>query len=142
MKKRPVLLLEVLLALLLLVICAVPLVKQPLKLYREEITYLEKMEKERLADWSFTEIKELLLKNGIPWEKLPEKDGSAGPFFLPDAKLDVPGCKNCVVKRRFMLTGRGAKEGMQGQLYRQLGVYIFLNDAKYEFRIAVQKLNI
>lgn len=142
MKKRSFLLLEVLIAFLLVTLCLVPLVKQPLKLYKEEMAYLEQMEKERLADWTFTEVKELLLKNEIPWEKIPEKSAESDPFPLSPMTIHIPGCKPKTVRRKFHLTGRAEKLGMENQTYRQLGVYIFLDDQKYQFRLPVQKLEV
>ena len=140
MKKRPFLLLEVLLALSLVIICAVPLVKQPLKLYKNEVAYLEKMERERLADWTFTEVKEILLKNGIPWEKIPPRGTKTGPFPLPSVVMEIPGCKTKVIERKFFLKGRGEKVGKENQIYRQIGVHVILNGYEYEFRIPVQRL--
>lgn len=142
MKKRPVLLLEVLLSFLLLEICAIPLIKQPLKLHRQKIAYLEKMEKERLADWTFTEIQEMLFKNEIPWEKIPAKGKQSAEFSLPDAKIELPHCKTSSIKRHFVLKGKGEKVGMQGQIYRQLWIYLFLDGEKYSFRLPVQQSGI
>lgn len=140
MKKKPFLLLEVLIALSLVLICAIPLVKQPLKLFRDEMVHLQKMELERLADWTFTEIKEILLKNEIPWKKIPLKYGESGPFDLPSTTIAIPGCSPKEIERTFTLVGRGEILGKQGEVYRQLGVMIYLNEKKYEFRLPVQKL--
>jgi hypothetical protein len=139
MKKRPFLLLEILIAFFLVAICAVPLVRQPLKLYRSEMSQLERMEKERLADWTFIEIKEKLLKNEIPWEKIPGKGVTSAPFSLPDASIEIPGCPPKKVHREFFLTGRGEKVGMNEEIYRQLGVYVYLDKQKYSFRLPIQK---
>jgi hypothetical protein len=139
-KKRTFLLLEVLIAFVLVTICSIPLVKQPLKLYKDEMEYLEKMERERLADWTFTEIREMLLKNEIPWKKIPAKGVETAPFPLSPMVIEIPGCKTKVIERSFVLKGRGQKIGLNDAEFRQIGVYIFLNDHKYEFRIPVQKL--
>lgn len=142
MKKRPFLLLEILIAFTLVTICAIPLVKQPLKLYKGEIEYLKKMEQERLADWTFTEIEELLLKNAIPWEEIPGKDVTTSPFPLPSVTLEIPRCKPKIIERSFVLNGRGEKVGSNNEIYRQIGVLVFLNKQKYEFRLPVQKLSV
>lgn len=140
MKKRPFLLIEVLIAFLLVTICSVPLVKQPLKLYKDEMEYLEKMERERLADWSFTEIKEILIRNDIPWEKLPIKGAETAPIPLSPMTLELPGCRKKLIERSFVLKGRGQRMKDASAEYRQLGVYIFLDQYKYEFRIPVEKM--
>lgn len=142
MKKRTFLLLEILIAFLLVTACAIPLVHQPLKLYKKEMNYLVKMEQERLADWTFTEIKEILLKNEIPWEKIPAKGVKTGPFPLPPVTLEIPGCKPKVIKRHFTLTGKGEKAGSNNALFRQIWVCIFLNEEEYGFRVPVQKLSV
>jgi arsenate reductase-like glutaredoxin family protein len=142
MKKRNFLLLEVLIAFSLITICAIPLIKQPLKFYREEIAKLEQIEKERIADWTFTEIKEILLKNEIPWKKLPDKGETTSPFHLPPSQIQIFGKTPKMIKRSFVLTGRGEKQGLNSEVYRQLGVYVFLNDEKYTYRIPVQKLQV
>jgi hypothetical protein len=139
MKKKPFILLEILIALFLVILCGFPLIKEPLKLYHDEIKQLEKMEKERLADWTFTEIKEILLKNGIPWEKIPAKGEKSEPFPLLPVKLEIPGSHTRTIDRSFILSGRGEKMGEQNCVYRQLGIYIHLGDDTYAFRLPVQK---
>lgn len=142
MKKRTFLLLEILIAFVLVAVCAIPLVKQPLKLYKNEMAYLQKMEQERLADWTFTEIKEILLKNEIPWEKIPAKGVETSPFPLPSVTIEIPGCTSKVIERSFTLRGRGEKVGLHDEVYRQIGVCIFLNEQKYRFRIPIQRVSI
>lgn len=145
MKKKPFLLLEVLIAFLLVALCAVPLVRQPLKLYRAEMESLEQLEKERLADWTFSEIKELLYKNEIPWEKVPAKGKETAPFPLPPSQIDIPGCSPKRMERSFTLSCKGEKEGADGALYRLLWVKVVLvsstdkkKGSEYPFRAIVQ----
>lgn len=140
MKKRSFLLLEVLIALSLVILCSVPLVNQPLKLYKKEIKNLETMEMERLADWTFTEVKEILLKNEIPWKKIPAKSETTDLFPLPPATIHIPGCNPKTIERSFQLSGRGEKMGADNAAIRQLGVYIFLGKEKYTFRVPVKKI--
>ncbi len=141
MRKRAFLLLEILIAFVVVEICLIPLVKQPLKLYKEEMNYLETMEMERLADWTFMEVKEILLKNELPWEKIPTRDADSPRFSLPPASLSITGNKPKAVQRSYFLRGRAEKTGRDGTIYRQLGVYIFLNATQYEFRLPVQRLS-
>jgi hypothetical protein len=140
MKKRPYLLIEALIALTLLTVCAVPLVKQPLKLYKEEIAFLHAMELERLADWTFTEIEEMFLKNEIPWDQIPTLHVKSDPFPLSDATIRVPGCEPKQVVRSFTLTGRGEKTCANNEQYRQIWIHIKLNKNYYWFRLPIQKL--
>ncbi len=142
MKKRTFLLLEILLAFTLVIACAVPLVKQPLKLYKREMAHLIEVEQERLADWTFTEIKEMFLKNEIPWGKIPKHLENTGPFPLPPVQIEIPGCKSKRVERSFRLYGKGETEGSKNALFRQVYVYVILNGTEYEFRLPMQKLSL
>lgn len=142
MQKRPFVLLEILIAFMLVAICAIPLIEQPLWFFRKEVSSFEKLEKERLADWTFTEIKELLLKNEIPWDKLPSRGVTTAPFSLPPATLQIPGAKPKQIKRRFTLFCKGEKIGRNDEIFRILYVTVNLNDEipAYEFRIPVQRI--
>ncbi len=139
-KKRTFVLLEVLIAFSLVSLCIVPLMSHPLKLLRAERRKLILMEKERLADWTFIEMKERFLKNEIPWERIPHREEHTGPFSLPDAKIRLPGLKEQTVKRTFSLYGKGEKISQTDTDYRQLYVTVSLDEEKYEFRLPVQKL--
>lgn len=139
MKKRPFVLLEILIAFMLVAICAIPLVRQPLWFFRKEVASFELIEKERMADWTFTEIKESLLKNEIPWDKIPAKGITTAPFRLPPATLQIPNCKKTPVKRSFTLLCKGEKPGRNDEIYRSLEIMVSLDDNKYKFRIPVQR---
>jgi len=145
MKKRSFLLFEILIAFLLVALCAVPLVSQPLKMFRSEIKFFEQLERERLADWTFSEIKEILLKNEIPWEKIPAKGGKTPSFSLPSAATSIPGMSPKQVNRTFTLHCKGEKEGLHDEIYRLLYVEITFSPPlskknSYTFRTTVQKL--
>lgn len=146
MKKRTFLLFEILIAFLLVVLCAVPLVSQPLKLYRSEMKFLEQLERERLADWTFSEIKEMLLKNEIRWEKIPAKGIKSPSFSLPSTQIHIPGCSPKQIQRTFTLHCKGEKEGLRDEIYRLLYIDISFSPplsskkTHYTFRATVQKL--
>ncbi len=139
-KKKTFLLVEVLTAFLLVALCIVPLVRKPLAMFKTELEKLEALELERYADWAFSEVKEKLLKNEIPWEKIPKHEETMGPFFLPDAKLTLPGYREKKISRTFTLYGKGQKDGLQGEDFRQLQITISLGEKKYLYRLPVQKL--
>ncbi len=140
MKKKPFLLLEVLISFLFVFICIIPLIKNPLQFYRTELGNLEKMEKDRLADWTFSEVKEMLLKNEISWDAIPHKWQKSVEFRLPDGKIYLPNCRPKIVKRKFILTGRGEKVGKNGEDYRLLGIFIQLDKDLYRFRLPAKKI--
>lgn len=141
MQKRSFVLLEILIAFSLVGLCIVPLVRQPLKLYKNEVEFLEKLELERLADWTFTEIKERLLKNEIPWDELPKKKKqTTSSYPLPPAIIEIPSCKTKEITRSFVLEMRGRKKGSKNRDILQIGVFVYLNKKKYEFRLPIQKV--
>jgi hypothetical protein len=146
MKKKSFILFEVLIAFVIVLLCAVPLVKQPLKLYRSELIFLEQMERERLADWTFTEIKEKLLKNEIPWEKIPPKGSESTSIPLPSAFIRIPGSNPKEIERTFRLKCKGEKKGTQEELYRSLLIEIDFSprlsskQKSYPFRLIVRRL--
>jgi hypothetical protein len=149
MQKRTFLLLEILIAFFIVAVCLVPLVTQPLKLYRSDLKFLEELERERLADWTFTEIKEKLLKHQIPWEKIPKRGVYSSPFSLPDATIEIPGCSPKIIERSFTLHCRGEKTGIKGEIYRSVWIYIAFSplvnpkekhSKSYTFRLLVQFL--
>ncbi len=70
MRKRGYLLLELMIALMLVMLCAVPLVRNPLKLLKGEISNLERAELQRIAQVHFAEIKAKLYQDEIKWELL------------------------------------------------------------------------
>lgn len=133
---------EVLIALSLVTLCIIPLVSQPLRIIKAELQKLQLMEKERLADLAFCEVKEMFLKGEIPWEMVPDLYETTGPFFLSNAKIDCFGAKERAVRRKFVMYGQGRKPGAGGEEYRQIYVKISFDQDKgfYEFRLPVRKL--
>jgi hypothetical protein len=137
--KRNFLLLEVLMAIALVAVFAAPLMRWPIKHYRAQITRLENFECQRLADWTFSEIKELLLKEGIVWDKLPAK-GQELNQGLSDAKLLIPHLPPRTVHRSFTLFCKGEKQGIHGEIFRIYRVEIVIDSKKiFHYRILVQQ---
>src|SRR3990167_10776291 len=153
MKKKAFLLLEILMGLLLIEIAAIPLLKKPVEGYREEIRSLEEAEGERLAEWTFMEIKEKLFTHEIPWEGLP-KPGEEKTFFIPNHLMEIPGFAPKELRREFLLRcdKHREKRGTDQGLYRLLKVRIqfdpYLKGKKkkngqkipYEYRVIVRKM--
>lgn len=70
MKKKPYLLLELLIAFTLIAACAIPLVRSPLAAVRSELRTLEKNELERLSEVTFAHIKAELYQNAFAWDEI------------------------------------------------------------------------
>lgn len=139
--KKPFLLVEVLIAFSLVALCIVPLVRSPLQMLKNERSKLEEAEKQRLADWAFSEAKEMLLKHEIPSNQIPKMGETTGPFPLPDQKIKLPGVKEKPISCHFTLYGKGKREGPQGQDYRMIYLTIVLDTKKYLYRVPLQKLS-
>jgi hypothetical protein len=79
-QKRPFILLEVLIALALISLFAIPLVRAPLETIHEETKSLCNLELERNASLAFAEVKELFYTQSIPWDSLSEKKPLVHPL--------------------------------------------------------------
>lgn len=140
MKQRQFILIEVVIAFLLALSCLTPFITRSVSLYRGEMAHLEKMEKERLADWTFTEIKEMFLKNEIPWQNIPELRKKSLPILLRPTDIQIPGNQSKTVQRSFLIETKGKKTGKNEREFRNLYIHIFLDEEKYIFRLPVQKI--
>jgi hypothetical protein len=137
--KRSFLLLEVLLAIAVVALFAAPLMRWPIKHYQSQINRLEEFEYQRIADWTFS-IKELLLKEGIAWSKLPTK-GHTLTRPLSDVKRFIPQLPDRSVRRSFSLKCNGEKKGTHGEIFRIYYIEITMDSNKsYQYRILVQRL--
>lgn len=146
MRKRPFVLLEILIALLIVMLCLSPLIREPLKHYQTEMQSLEELEKQRIADWTFTEIQEQLLKNEIPWDQLPARGKCAPLFALSCASMQIPGCAAKPIPRYISIRCHAEKKNVKGDLYKLLYIHVLFSkdeEIKVEaaFRLIVQKLN-
>ncbi len=110
---------------------------------------LEEMEGERLAEWSFSEVKEKLLRREIPWENLPSPTEETAPIALPSINVQIPGYHPKTIERSFTLRckEKGEKRGKKGEIYRMLYVTVKFDpplskkkaEKGYPYRLIVQK---
>ncbi|HLB53146.1 MAG TPA: hypothetical protein VJK48_05510 [Chlamydiales bacterium] len=131
-------------ALALAMICAVPLLTKPIRIFRSEIKFIEEGERERLADWTFSEIKaELFIKSDF--HHLPSLHETMGPIQLPPISIELPKLSPRVVNRSYVLYCKGEKESKEGKSFRLFYVKIhFTPDLWgkkkiYEYRLAVDE---
>ena len=137
--KRSFLLPEVLLAIAVLVLFIPLIVRLPIEYYRSQVERLEAFERQRIADWTFSEIKEFFLKESIPWEELPGKKHEI-TRFLSDANFLMPNFSVRPIHRQFSLKCTGEKHGPHGEIFRLYETTIFLGSNKYKYRILMQRL--
>lgn len=126
-QKHPFLLLEVIISFALVVLCVTPLMQSPINAYRALLAQLEKLECDRIAAYTFSEIKLLLLENEIPWTHMPDKISQAPHRLLqPPSHLQIPGLYSKQVFRSYQIWVEKEKEGSQREIYRILGLRITL----------------
>ncbi len=139
-RKKTFLLFEILIALLLVSICLTALIERPIQGYISEWKLCKEIEGERLANLAFCEIKEKLLKNEIPWDKIPSPGQMSAPFLLPPIILNLPSHKPITIERSFIL--RCKKKGEKtnaNECYRLLNVEVFFNPKLSQKRISKNK---
>jgi hypothetical protein len=66
-RKKPYLLLELLIGIALLITFSIPLMHDPFRLLEQERIALERMELERISEWEFAQVKKQFYRNEIPW---------------------------------------------------------------------------
>ncbi len=82
-RKRPFLLLEVLIAIILVTLSLFPLVTPYLWMIRGEKQYRSKVEMEHLSNVIYAGVIEKLYKTEIPWELIQSEEST--PFLLEEA---------------------------------------------------------
>lgn len=138
MKRYSFLLLEVLIAVSLLIFFVPVLIKIPVHHYQTQVKHFEELEKQRISDWTYSEIKETLLRRSIPWKTLPEKGKEPKQFPLPDACLELPGLPSKAVKRSFTLKCTKEKEGKEGETFRLYELTINVGNSPYKYMLVIQ----
>lgn len=71
--KRPMILLEVLIALALISLCMIPLISPHVTLIQQQKRFVTTMEMDRVVNLMYVDVLERLQKNEIPWRAIQEK---------------------------------------------------------------------
>lgn len=133
-RKRPFLLLEVLIALALVAMFSVPLIRGPLVLFRSQMESFIQLECERIASLSLAEIKEKLYLEEVSWEN-PR-------ISLPPVEVNLPHSIHKKIDRECTITVKD-KEG-EDALYRIMKIKLTLHhsDKKetYWYQVFLQKI--
>lgn len=146
-RKPSYVLLEIMIAIALVSLCALPLALSPLQTLKKEIELLEKLECERIAEVSFAEIKEELLRNEIPWKELStsKKEKNINP--LRPYTFSLRGIGYREIKRQYKIFCPNEKEGAKGKMYRHLLISLELfypsnkkNPLYYDYHLFAQKI--
>jgi hypothetical protein len=96
-RKKPYLLLELIIALTLVLLCALPLVHAPLSLVKGEIQAFARMEAIRLSDLAFAEVLAKLYRNEISWDLIAKGEPV---LFQKEMSTQVEG----ICKQTFLCT--------------------------------------
>jgi len=73
-RKKPFLLLELLIGISLLTLFAIPLIVEPFYLLQNEMATLERIELERISEAHFAQLKKKIYLQEIPWKELTKKE--------------------------------------------------------------------
>jgi hypothetical protein len=94
-----------------------------------ECRFLKEIEGERVSLLTFSEIKEKLLKNEIPWSQIPLPGKKSKEIPLSSFLLDIPNQNPISIERSFVLRckKKGEKTTSEGDIYRHLQVEIFFH---------------
>jgi len=123
--KRPILLLEVLIALALVALCAIPLLAPQTDMIRAERRFLNEIEADRLANVVFADIVQKMYENLIPWEAL-----------YGEAEVPIEG-KGAKISYQFEnLYGKPSKQDPKYALFE---LSIKIDDLVFSYHIFVEK---
>lgn len=142
-KKRPMFLLEILIALTLVSLCIVPFIKQPLEMHKAEMKRLERVECDRIAAWTFTELKEKFLKKEFRWEQIPQLYERSVWINLPTVELRLPPIPCPSVSRKFYFSTLEEKQESDGKIHRLVAIHMQVkvgkNKRKFTYRLILTK---
>ena len=136
-KKRAYLLLELLIAVTLLSICAIPLMSSHPRHLIKKIRSIEQSEKTRLAALSMAEIVEMFEKQNIPSSEIPPLKGSSKIFNLKPKELSLFPRPSKKVNIRYVLTTLREKTEENGKTYKLVSVNILIDESEFRYRTIV-----
>ncbi|MBS0620735.1 MAG: hypothetical protein JSS61_04680 [Verrucomicrobia bacterium] len=148
MKKRAFLLLELLIGIFLIGLCAAPLARLPLRALREEIKSCYRLQLSRLADVQCAEIQAQLLRNEIPWEEISTRYHSRKARDLPPVRVSLGALGKMQFNCKYELysTGKVDPDGTELRLttlkisFLEKGLPLFLGRKKDRSTFTYQML--
>lgn len=124
MRRKTYLLFELLIAASLLALCAVPLIRNPMHMAREEVAAFERIELERVSELAFAKVLEKLYSNEIPWEAFQHQTLPEVPSIVEKVSLELPGIVKRSFDKKIYLWTRAQKEGPENEDVRLVGIKI------------------
>lgn len=109
-----------------------PLMVRPLEAFRYQRQKLREIEKARVADLSFSEIRLQMKRGKIPWKHLPEKGRGEKCFELTKIPIlqGIRGCSSCLLERSFGIICLQEKADSR-VITRHLAVRIYLEGERF-----------
>lgn len=133
-------------ALMLVMVCAVPLVRNPLESLKVEISNLERAELHRIAQVQFAEIKAKLYQGEIKWEHLTKEVPPNTSPADSDEKVIIHLTKNREFRKKVYFGTLKEKEGKDKEELRLIKVKIGFervenkkNKCMFEWLVFVKK---
>jgi hypothetical protein len=140
MNRKPMFLLEILIAMSLVSLCIAPLMKGPIQRHKAEMEHLRRIESSRIAAWTFTEIVEKLLKNEIRWDALPKFGDADMKFPLKPMKLKLPPLPKQTLTRQVEIHTKKEKKEKDGRIHRLLSIRLSIGGRQFTYSHIVTKV--
>jgi hypothetical protein len=130
--KRALSLIECLVAVMMIALIALPLANYPSFFFQKEVTALKEIEKKRIAELTFLEIKNL---DPPKWDK----QRSLSPFPLSPTSIDLGPLGTTPITRSFTWNVIRPKKEKEEEI-RLVRIDIYLGDQKFNsYNILVEK---
>jgi hypothetical protein len=138
-KKRNFLLIEILIAFFFISIMLIPLFKNPFYFFKKEISEIERLECERIAENSFLEIYLKLIDKKSNKEILKGLDEKKA-YNLEDTFIKIGNHINKKVKRSYEISSNDGKISENKTIYKVLTVSVLLkvnnkDPYKYNYKL-------
>jgi hypothetical protein len=138
MQKKPAVLLEILIALTLMMLVLVPLIQKPMQFHRAEKERIRRIEANRIAAWTYSEIREKFLKGEFRWEEIPALSRVSKTYKLPPMPLLLPPVADKSIRRSFHLKTMREKEH-EGKISRLVAIEIEIDGHIATYRLILEK---
>lgn len=133
-KKNGYLLLELLISITLLGLCAIPLLSSHPKMVASQMRSLQKVEHERVAHWTITEIVETLAQQKVSWSHIPALEENGKIISLGERSLNF-ALKQAKIQYNFHTLKE--KITHDGTIHRLLSVKVRVGSDEFCFRLIV-----
>jgi len=127
--KRPILLLEVLIALALVALAAIPLLAPQVEMIRSERRFLNEIEADRIANLVFADLVEMMYQNSLTWESI------TGTGVNAYSRESIPK----KYKVTYQFAGYQGKPDKEAPRFALFDLVIEVNEIPFKYQIFVEK---